>query len=149
MNNESVNFQDIPPQSGTGYLVVHVTTARGAIPLEGAQVRIRNYLPTNAPARGDVIATLISGRDGKTPVIPLDAPPKKNAQKPGGAPPYSTYVAEISLEGFYEQSYTGIPIFDGITAIQPVEMIPLPENGQTDSYSSDGMCFFESESPSL
>ena len=149
MNNESVNFQDMPPQSGTGYLVVHVTTARGAIPLEGAQVRIRNNLPQSTPARGDVIATLISGRDGKTPVIPLNAPPKKSSQKPGITPPYSTYVAEITLEGFYEQSYTGIPIFDGITAIQPVEMIPLPENGQTDSYTPDGMRFFESESPNL
>ena len=151
MNFEAVNPTTPKPSAptGTGYLVMHVTTARGAIPLEGAQVSIRTYLPGKEPDRGDLIATLVSGRDGNTPTIPLSAPPKSNSQKPGGQPPYSSYIAEISLEGFYEQSYTGIPIFDGITAIQPVEMIPLPENGQTDSFTPDGMRFFESEAPNL
>ena len=139
----------IIPMDGTGYLVVHVTTARGAIPIEGAQVNIRNLTPDGTTGRGDVIASLISGKDGNTSIIPLTAPTRAGSMKPGGPRPYATYSAEIRTEGFYDQTYTGIPIFDGITAIQPVDLIPLPENGQTDSYTPDGTRFFESEAPNL
>lgn len=135
--------------AGTGYLILHVTTARGAIPLEGARALIRTYLPTTSPDRADVIATLISGRDGNTPRLSLPAPPRANSQRPGNQPPYASYLAEIRLEGFFDQSYAGIPIFDGVTAIQPVEMIPLPENGQSDSHTPDGIRFYESEAPNL
>ena len=149
MNTESNSPATSPDNSGKGYLIIHVTTARGAIPLEGAQVRIRSYPPEGTPQKGDVIASLVSGRDGNTARIPLSAPPRSLSQVAGGPKPYTSYVAEISLEGFYDQSYTGIPIFDGITAIQPADLIPLPENAQTDSYSPDGMRFFESEAPRL
>ena len=146
--NPDANIQP-SSQMGTGYLIVHVTTARGAIPLEGAQVIIRDLLPQGAPVQCDVIASLVSDKGGNTAIIPLTAPPRAGSMKPGGTSPYSIYTAEIRLEGFYDQIYNGIPIFDGITAIQPVDMVPLPENGQTDSYTPDGMRFFESQSPDL
>ena len=149
MNTESNRSATMPEESGRGHLIIHVTTARGAIPLEGAQVRIRSYPPNGTPKGGNVIASLVSGRDGNTARIPLSAPPKSLSQSAGGPIPYASYIAEISLEGFYDQSYTGIPIFDGITAIQPADLIPLPENAQTDSYTPDGMRFFESEAPRL
>ena len=148
MNTEQ-GTAPIAPMGGTGYLVVHVTTARGAIPIEGAQVSIRNLYPEGTPDRGDVIASLVSGKDGNTAIIPLTAPARAGSMKPGGPRPYAIYNAEIRTEGFYDQTYTGIPIFDGITAIQPVDLIPLPENGQTDSYTPDGTRFFESEAPNL
>jgi hypothetical protein len=40
-----MNFEDCNKLTGTGYLIVRVTTASGAIPLEGAQVGIREYSP--------------------------------------------------------------------------------------------------------
>ena len=58
--------------TGTGYLIVHVTTASGAIPLEGAQVGIREYSPENT-LNGDFVAALISGPDGNTELISLPA----------------------------------------------------------------------------
>ena len=135
--------------SGTGYLVVHVTTARGSIPIEGAQVSIRNLSPEGSPEKGDVIASLVSGKDGNTAIIPLSAPLRTDSMKPGGPRPYATYSAEVRIEGFYDQIYNNIPIFDGITAIQPVDLIPLPENGKTDSYTPDGIRYYESEAPNL
>ena len=136
--------------SGQGYLVVHVTTARGAIPLEGAQVSIRSEEPNSAPPRSDVIATLVSGSDGNTPILPLAAPPRSDSMHPGSAKkPYALYIAEIRLEGYSDQSYSGIPIFDGITAIQPANLIPLPENGQTDGFSPNSTQSFESDVPNL
>ena len=41
------------------------------------------------------------------------------------------------------------PIFDGIVAVQPADLIPLPENGRTDSRTPDGERFFESTAPDL
>ena len=120
------------PDTGTGYLTVQVTTAGGAIPLEGARINIRSYPEEESSvpsSRGDVIASLTSGRDGNTVRIPLSAPPRKLAQRPGNGPPYALYQAEISREGYYDQAYIGIPIFDGITSVQPAILIPLPEDG--------------------
>lgn len=135
--------------SGQGYLVIHVTTARGAIPLEGAQITVRDYTPETEAIRGDVVATLISGSDGNTVIIPLDAPPKADSLKPGGTVPYSSYIAEVHLEGYYDHTFSGINIFDGITAILPADLIPLPENGQIDGFSPDGNRDFEGSSPDL
>ncbi len=133
-------------QPGTGYLIVQVSTARGAIPLEGARVDIRTYESeeTSDPARrGDVIASLISGRDGNTARIPLSAPPKSASEKPNNGIPYALYQAEVSLEGYFDQNYFGIPVFDGITAIQPAILIPLPENGTNGIPRPDGLRVFE------
>ena len=134
---------------GQGYLVVHVTTARGAIPLEGAQVNVRNYDPEFEEGRGDVIASLVSGRDGNTEPLPLPAPPRSQSMQPGTVKPYATYNIEVDLEGYFSQSYANVPIFDGIAAIQPADLIPLPENGRTDSRTPDGERFFESTAPDL
>lgn len=149
MNANQNHNTETTDGGGRGYLVIHVTTARGSIPLEGAQVTIRDNLPESEAVRGDVIATLVSGSGGNTAIIPLDAPPRADSMKPGGPPPFATYIAEIRLEGYRDEVYSGIPIFDGITAIQPADLIPLPENGQTDAFTPDGIRFFESEAPNL
>ncbi len=137
--------------TGEGYLAIHVVTARGAIPLEGARVSVRNYDKALGVPHGDVIASVISGRDGNTPILPLGAPPRAASQEPsdGGPPPYASYFVEVRIEGYFHQSYAGLAIFDGITSIQTVDMIPLPENGKTDSFTPDGERFSESENPDL
>ena len=110
--------QERQGSTGQGYLIVHVTTARGAIPLEGVQVLVRNYLPDGADRRGDVIATLTSGRDGNTPRLPLSAPPRSNSLSPSTSPPYQPYLIEVNAQGYFAQRYINVPIFDGIVAIQ-------------------------------
>ena len=137
-----MNFEDGNKLTGTGYLIVRVTTASGAIPLEGAQVGIREYSP-EAEGGGDFVATLISGSDGSTEVISLPTHPKSESLVAGNGIPYSTYVAEVRLEGYSDQTFIGIPIFDGIVAIQPVNMIPLPENGKALPDTNESNRFFE------
>ena len=141
--------QEKTTEAGRGYLIVHVTTARGSIPLEGAQVNVRSYAPEFEDGRGDVIATLITDRDGNTPTIPLPAPPRQNSLEPNGGVAFSTYLVEVASEGYFLQSYINVPIFDGIIAVQPADLIPLPENGRTDSRTPDGERFFESPAPEL
>ena len=148
MNPET---QAVPsnPQQGLGYLIVRVSTARGAIPLEGAEVNIRSELPEITPGRGDVIASLVSGRDGRTEPVALPAPAREESMHPGNAKPYATYGIEVFLEGYTRQIYQNVPIFDGIVAIQPAILIPLPENGRTDSRTPDGERINESFVPKL
>ena len=147
MNTEERN--DPRDDGGLGYLIVRVTTARGAIPLEGARVNVRRSAPETDMPKGDVIASQVSGRDGNTPSLALPAPPRENSQHPGAQKSYEPYHIEVSLEGFFKQSYANVPIFDGIVAIQPADLIPLPENGRTDSRTPDGERFFESTAPDL
>ena len=53
-----MNLDDNNKLTGTGYLIVRVTTASGAIPLEGAQVGIREYSPENEGGGEFVAANL-------------------------------------------------------------------------------------------
>ena len=148
-----MNLQTQPtpprPSTGTGYLIVHATTARGAIPLEGVQILIRGYAPEFEEPRGDVIATLVTDRDGNTERISLPAPPKSDSMSPGTLSPFAIYNLEARLEGYRGESYVALPIFDGITAVQPVDMVPLLENGTSDSQRPESDRFYETEAPSL
>lgn len=135
---------------GQGKLLFQITTAGGAIPLSGAEIILRNF--RSATESGDVIAVLYSNEDGKTEAIPLPAPSVQYSLEPAkdGAPiPYALYNADVNLDGFYNQSYIRIPVFDGITSIQRATLIPLPENGYSDGLRPDGERFIEGESPEL
>ena len=143
-----MNFEENNKLTGTGYLIVRVTTASGAIPLEGAQVSIREYF-SEYERGGDFVATLVSGSDGNTEVLSLPTHPKSESLVAGNAIPYSTYVAEVRLEGYADQTFIGIPLFDGIVAIQPVNLIPLPENGKALPDTNENNRFFETEGNSL
>ena len=142
---------DTRPMTGQGKLVFQITTAGGAIPLEGAEVTLRQSRgPTDSG--GDVLSVLYSGRDGKTEVLPLPAPARGYSLEPArdGAPvPYALYNADVRMDGFYKQSYIRIPVFDGITSIQRASLIPLPENGFEGGTRPDGEMFVEGENPDL
>ena len=120
-NNRSVT-EAMP---GRGYLIVSVRAGEGAIPLEGALVTLRGGDATE----GDAIASFITDRSGNTPRITLPAPPRINSESPNGGKPYATYSADISLDGYFTNLYTNIPIFDTITSVQTAYLIPLPEDG--------------------
>lgn len=120
-NNRSVT-EAMP---GRGYLVVSVRAGEGAIPLEGALVTLRGGDATE----GDAIASFITDRSGNTPRITLPAPPRINSESPNGGKPYASYSADISLDGYFTNLYTNIPIFDTITSVQTAYLIPLPEDG--------------------
>ena len=144
---------DSPAESptGQGILVFQITTAGGAIPLEGAEVTLRQSRGPTA-AGGDVLSVLYSGRDGKTEVLTLPAPARGYSLEPArdGAPvPYALYNADVRMDGFYKQSYIRIPVFDGITSIQRASLIPLPENGFSNGLRPDSEKFYEGENPDL
>ena len=137
------------PQPSEGRLIVHVTTARGAIPIEGALVTVSKYEKGFEEIRADVIHATVSGRDGNTEPITLEAPPLSTSLSPGSPAPFSVYNLDVRLEGYRGQSYIALPIFAGITAIQPVDMIPLSENGIRDAQRPEEDRYYETTPPIL
>ena len=140
------------PMTGQGKLVFQITTAGGAIPLEGAEIILREFRSKSDGNGGSVVAVLYSGADGKTEVLTLPAPARSLSLEPAvdGAPvPYALYDADVNLDNYYTQSYIRIPVFDGITSIQRASLIPLPENGYSQGLRPDSEKFYEGESPDL
>ena len=134
---------------GYGYMIVRVTTARGAIPLEGAIVTVHNYDPEFESGRGDIISVYKTNSSGLTERFALPAPPRELSMSPKGEKSYESYNLSVTRRGYYQQFYSGVPVFEGITAVQGADMIPLPDNGQTDNFTVEDNVFFESENPML
>ena len=130
---------------GIGYLQVRVSTAQTAIPLENAQVIIR----ADETQGGNAVAVLRSDQNGITPRVALATVPRSLSEVPGNSHPFYVYHMEVSKEGYYTQYYQNIPVFDGISALQAVEMIPLPQNGYEYGKTPDGNRYFEGENPNL
>ena len=147
-----IRFDRQPEEEQQGKLVFQITTAGGAIPLEGAEITLRASRSASDGNGGEVMAVLYSDSNGKSEVLTLPAPARMLSLEPArdGAPvPYALYNADVKLRGFYSQSYIRIPIFDGITSIQRASLIPLPENGFEGGTRPDGEKFYEGESPDL
>jgi len=132
-----------------GYMIVRVTTARGAIPLEGATVTVSDYLGEEIKERGNAIYTLTTNSSGLTDKFSLPAPPRELSMTPGNGKSYLTYNIAVAKDGYYQQNYINAPVFEGITSIQNADMIPISDNGQTDRYDPFGNIFFETENINL
>jgi len=130
MNN---NDMTVPSKdmSGVGYMIIRTSTALGAIPVIGAIINISGAEKENS----DIIISMRSNSNGTTEKIPLPAPLKQSSSYPSKILPYSIYNLEVLADGFYSKNYVNIPIFDGITSYQAVELIPLSANQYTDNYN--------------
>lgn len=103
-----------------GTLLFQVTGGQGAFPIAGAQVVITKDLTD-----GHTFSiTTTTDESGKTEEFSLPAPDKSLSQTPEGRNVYATYDATISAPGYVAVVVNDIPIFDGITTIQPVRMSP-------------------------
>lgn len=111
-------------QNGYGTLRVRVTEANGTIPVEGAVVQVSEFPETSD---GRLLYSMRTDRDGLTPAVTLPAPPAGESLTPGAALPYTTYHLSVIYDGYYPVEGIGIPIFEGITAVQPVNLVPLTE----------------------
>lgn len=140
MNATSQNAESV------GYLIVKVTTARGAIPLEGASVSIRGGDQENS----GILYALHTNRDGQTKRVTLPTPPKSASQTPSGVIPYANYNVDVFRDGYVPLSFQNVPVFPSIVSIQPAVMVPLPESYGTNTvYVAPTTIVPEDESTSL
>ncbi len=123
---DTTSFSQTGELTGQGTLIVQVALAKGAIPVEGARVVV---------SLGDTIfADFFTDKSGRTPLLILPAPDRELSQTPGGTTrPYSIYNIRISYPGYYVEEALNVPIFDKINSIQPVALVPLPENVSPDT----------------
>ena len=136
---------ELPRDTGTGFLVVQVTTANSAIPLPRAQVTVSRAHDGSS----DVLYELQTGNDGKTPRVSLPAPTRSSSQRPSTVPPFSTYNISVVLDGYEQAVYNEVPIFDGIIAMQQADLIPVPKNQYPDGFTVKRPNLFETTPPAL
>ena len=104
-----------------GILVVAVSAASGAYPIEGAIVLVES---DDEYDRVSPI-TRLTDRDGMTEQIMLPAPPRALSLSPeGNETPYAAYRIFVRKEGYYDKLIRGVPIFEGARATLPVNLIP-------------------------
>ena len=125
------NTQNGEIMGGKGYLVVRVSAANGAIPLEGAQVSVRGGEPDNS----DFFITKYTGSSGLTEKIELPAPRRALSESPGNGRPYSLYSIDVFADGYKDLFFVNVPVFDTITSVQPANMIPKPDNKYPDNFA--------------
>lgn len=125
-----------PNSSTTGRLVVNVRTADGSIPVPGAKVTVLS----NGPGESQVLAVLNTDGSGSTPTITVETPERALSESPGNTIGYTSLIILVEKEGFVSDQFTGAAVFPGITTVQPVNMIPLPEfaaGGDTNYFESE------------
>ena len=117
----------VPPtdeNSDAGYLQVRVFSARGAVPLVGANVSVIGHNPAGQETLLYLNRTDISGI---APQVSLPTPDRALSLRPGDATPFLNYIVQVSAPGYATIRNEGVSVYGGITSLQGVQMIPLPE----------------------
>ncbi|MBQ7309145.1 MAG: hypothetical protein IJW87_03105, partial [Clostridia bacterium] len=68
---------------------------------------------------------------------------------PNVSRPYSEITAEFVADGYYPSVNINIPIYPGITSIQPVNLIPLPESAHGRQPASGVVIHNDKQAPDL
>jgi hypothetical protein len=129
-----------------GKLVVRVSAASGAVPVAGAKVIVRSA-ENGSPVQ--VIGILTTDESGLTGPLSIATPPLSESLAPGGKQPFSEISAEISADGYLTSVNINIPIYPGITSIQPVSLIPLPDSLYGSHPSKDVVFQNDAQRPNL
>ena len=119
---------DTPDMSGNGRLIVNVTTVRGLYPVKNALVTVFKGGADNM----EVVDRLNTDESGKTPIFNLPAPPAVLTESPENTVrPYAFYNILTEADGFIDNINYNATIFDGVTSLQNVNMVPRSkENDQ-------------------
>ncbi len=112
--------------TGEGYLRIWTTTAGSALPVSGTPVRIEDE-------GGGLLHVLRTGESGLTPTVTLPAPPAAESLTPSTndkGKPYASYYLSIDMPGYQPVRSLAVPIFDGITSLQPITLLPITAAGE-------------------
>ena len=112
-----------------GKLQINVTSSLGLIPISDATVTI-SY--TGLP--DTTVEKLSTDSSGQTAQVELPAPPLEYSVEPSEQMPYAEYNIQVDAPGYESVMVSGTEILPDVTAIQPIQMIPLEtarENEET------------------
>lgn len=133
-----------------GFLTVTVRTANGALPIEGALVNIYENNETKngngdiTNSNGHLIYSMRTNASGQTEKVALPTKSASLSLEPGNIHPFMSYNVFASKEGYFDSDVINVPIFQGITSIQPINIIPLSEFSNPNSFNPQyDSCFVE------
>ena len=107
-----------------GSLRVAVRTAGGALPVSRAIVTIKDQ-------NEKLLAVFFTDENGNTPLLKVLAPPKENTESPNAAgAAYYLYNVDTDKNGFKSVRNIGVPVYSGVTSVQPVELVPVSDGGE-------------------
>ena len=108
--------------TSSGFLKVNITKG-GIIPVENATVTITKMENGNPV----LVASLKTDQNGNTNTIELPAPALSLSQTSDNTErPYSLYNIVAYKSGFYVVEQLDVPVFSGVTSMQPINFIPIP-----------------------
>ena len=110
----------------TGTIITRVFTSRGQIPLENVTVSIVRRVQGSVP---QLLSVQISDRSGNTQPITVPTPEIENSQSPNQPTPYALFDVWAEHPMYQLLVVQNIQVFPGISSIQNLPLIPLPEAG--------------------
>ena len=132
--------------SYNGRLLVRVTSAGGAFPVEGAIVRVEG----RSREVDGLLRALVTDRDGQTEILSIPAPDPALSLSPGAsAPPYSTLDVFVNGQGFYGKRVFSVSVFAGEETVLPINLIPLSEYNAGEGAPEGTQDVLSGENPAL
>ncbi len=120
------------PTTTVGYLIVEAKTADGALPVSNAIVTVEG-----AGGVGNVKITQETNRSGRTERIALPTVSSALSQTYENRQPFTIYDIYVTAEGFYPFRAQNVPIFSGVTTLQPAAMIGLSARDSQNVFPKD------------
>lgn len=104
-----------------GNLIIQARTAKDAIPLSGVEVKIQDE-------QGNLVYELTTDESGETETVALETVARELSQDPDyEGTPYTAYDVFAQASGFDSLFISGVPVYEGETAIQPILLLPMEE----------------------
>lgn len=104
-----------------GFLKIQARTANDALPLSGVEIRIMDE-------QGRTVRELTTDESGETETVSLETVDRSLSLEPDyPGVPYTAYDVFARASGFDSLHISGVPIYEGETAIQPVVLTPMEE----------------------
>ncbi len=121
------NYDDfIENNRSEGLLRVQVFAADGSFPIANASVKVSVKLRNEERD----IFNAVTDVDGIVDNIRLPAPDSSvSFDENSTVEPYAVYTLTVSHPQYASAKFEGIPVFDSVKSIQPVELVPLGRDG--------------------
>lgn len=124
---ESTSKQNTNPPEGKGYLLVDVTSVRELYPVANAKITVF----TGEEDNRTVFAEGVTDISGKAGPFALVAPGIEYSETPNSAVlPFAYYNILTSADGFVSTIHLKVQIFDKVTSIQKVNLLPISNGGE-------------------
>lgn len=124
--NEAEEPQD--DSYGTGTVIAEITTARGAVPLEGVTVIIDKFSSADPMGRKELVALRTTDRSGRTEPLKVEAASRELSLEPGKNDPFSTFYVSARLKNFEPVQNRPVDVFADEVSIIKIDLVPKPEN---------------------